>query len=178
MPLARYPSKRDLGLYYTIYLKLKNPMSSEEIANLLSLVLSIKIEPIRIKQRLDLLNSVEKDLSRNWQKNSSYQFFYWGSIVLYGVLVFRDSASKFEERKKDLALLLALGSNVRNVMFMVFVELFVSFVIVTNLMKEFNEKYGTTFIIATHDASIINKVNRVIKINNGKIIEDLKNIND
>lgn len=45
---------------------------------------------------------------------------------------------------------------------------------IINLMKEFNEKYTTTFIIATHDTSIINKVNRIVKINNGKIIEDSK----
>lgn len=45
---------------------------------------------------------------------------------------------------------------------------------IINLMKEFNEKYATTFIIATHDTSIINKVNRIIKISNGRIIEDSK----
>jgi len=45
---------------------------------------------------------------------------------------------------------------------------------IINLMKEFNEKYGTTFIIATHDISIISKVNRVVRMNNGRIIEDSK----
>lgn len=49
---------------------------------------------------------------------------------------------------------------------------------IINLMKDFNEKYSTTFIIATHDVSIINKVNRIVKINNGRIIEDLKKYSD
>jgi putative ABC transport system ATP-binding protein len=47
---------------------------------------------------------------------------------------------------------------------------------IINLMRKFNEKYNTTFIIATHDTSIINKVDRIIKIRDGKIIEDSKNI--
>lgn len=137
-------------LYYDIYLKLRKPVSNEEIAGLLSSVLSVKIDPIRVDQRLDMLNSARSEFLRNWQENSFYQFLYWGSIVLYGVLVFRDSISKFEERKRDLALLLALGLNVRSVIFMVFIELFVMFVIVTSvsiIMNILYYKYMIRFII-------------------------------
>jgi len=144
----RYFSEKPL--YDYIYLKLKKSMSSEEIANLLSSALSIKIEPIQVRQRLDMLNSISKDVLRNWQENSFYQLISWGSILLYGVLVFRDSVNKFEERKRDLALLLALGLGIKSVTFMIIVELFMIFALVTVISIFINiyyYKYIIKFII-------------------------------
>ncbi|MDS0525987.1 ABC transporter ATP-binding protein [Clostridium sp. SHJSY1] len=41
-----------------------------------------------------------------------------------------------------------------------------------NLMKKINETYNTTFIIITHDRRIAEKTDRIIEIQDGKIISD------
>ena len=46
---------------------------------------------------------------------------------------------------------------------------------IIGLFKEFNSKLGQTFIIVTHDLDIADQCNRVITIEDGKIIKDIKN---
>ena len=41
------------------------------------------------------------------------------------------------------------------------------------LMREINRKYGTTFLIITHDQHIAEKADRIIEIKDGKIILDI-----
>ena len=43
------------------------------------------------------------------------------------------------------------------------------------LLKESNKKYNQTIIIITHDASIAQEANRVITIEDGKIVSDVRN---
>ena len=45
------------------------------------------------------------------------------------------------------------------------------------LMQDINKKYGTTIIIVTHNPSIANMSNTVIKVNSGKIVEKYNNDN-
>lgn len=45
---------------------------------------------------------------------------------------------------------------------------------VYNLLREINKEFKTTFVIITHDNRIAEKADRVIKIQDGKIIEDIK----
>jgi len=40
------------------------------------------------------------------------------------------------------------------------------------IMRELNEKEGTTFIFSTHDQRLINKVNRLIHLEDGMIAEE------
>ena len=44
---------------------------------------------------------------------------------------------------------------------------------VYGLLRSINEKYGTTFIIITHDRHIAEKADRIIEIKNGKIYMDI-----
>ena len=46
---------------------------------------------------------------------------------------------------------------------------------VLGLLQEINKKYHTTMIIVTHNPSIANIANTVIKMNSGKIVEVIKN---
>jgi putative ABC transport system ATP-binding protein len=41
-----------------------------------------------------------------------------------------------------------------------------------NLMKDLNQKLGTTFIIVTHDPQVAKSTNRVLRIQDGQIISD------
>ncbi|PKM63294.1 MAG: lipoprotein-releasing system ATP-binding protein LolD [Firmicutes bacterium HGW-Firmicutes-21] len=43
-----------------------------------------------------------------------------------------------------------------------------------NLLRDINERYGTTFIIITHDRHIAEKADRIIEITDGKINLDIK----
>lgn len=43
-----------------------------------------------------------------------------------------------------------------------------------NLLRKINEKYGTTFIIITHDRHIAEKADRIIEITDGKINLDIR----
>lgn len=43
-----------------------------------------------------------------------------------------------------------------------------------NLLRDINEKFGTTFIIITHDRHIAEKADRIIEIKDGKINMDIK----
>jgi len=45
---------------------------------------------------------------------------------------------------------------------------------VYELLRKINEKYGTTFIIITHDRNIAEKADRIIEIKDGKIYMDIK----
>jgi putative ABC transport system ATP-binding protein len=42
---------------------------------------------------------------------------------------------------------------------------------IINLMKELNEKEGVTFLFSTHDQRLINEVKRVVRIDDGKIVQ-------
>lgn len=46
---------------------------------------------------------------------------------------------------------------------------------ILSLLENINNKYGTTIIIVTHNKAIKDMVNKVIKIKDGKIIEDYRN---
>jgi lipoprotein-releasing system ATP-binding protein len=43
-----------------------------------------------------------------------------------------------------------------------------------NLLREINQKLGTTFIIITHDRHIAEKADRIIEIKDGKIFMDVQ----
>lgn len=45
---------------------------------------------------------------------------------------------------------------------------------VYNLLREINEKFGTTFIVITHDRHIAEKADRIIEIADGKINLDIR----
>ena len=42
---------------------------------------------------------------------------------------------------------------------------------IIDLMKELNEKEGVTFLFSTHDQRLINEVKRVVRIDDGKILQ-------
>jgi putative ABC transport system ATP-binding protein len=42
---------------------------------------------------------------------------------------------------------------------------------IIDLMKEMNEKEGVTFLFSTHDQRLINEVKRVVRIDDGKIVQ-------
>jgi putative ABC transport system ATP-binding protein len=42
---------------------------------------------------------------------------------------------------------------------------------IIDLMKELNEKEGITFLFSTHDQRLINEVKRVVRIDDGKIVQ-------
>jgi lipoprotein-releasing system ATP-binding protein len=46
---------------------------------------------------------------------------------------------------------------------------------VYKLMREVNKKYGTTFLIVTHDRKIAERTDRIIEIKDGKVILDVQN---
>lgn len=48
---------------------------------------------------------------------------------------------------------------------------------IIDLMKELNEKNGTTFIFSTHDAKVMSHANAVIRLADGKIVERLSPAN-
>jgi putative ABC transport system ATP-binding protein len=41
---------------------------------------------------------------------------------------------------------------------------------IVNLFKKFNRDYGITFIFSTHDPRLIDKVDRVISLEDGKFL--------
>ncbi len=43
-----------------------------------------------------------------------------------------------------------------------------------DIMAEMNRKYKTTFIFATHDKRVMDKAHRIVTIDDGKIVEDVK----
>lgn len=43
---------------------------------------------------------------------------------------------------------------------------------IISLMRRLNEEDGTTFLFATHDKRLLDQVNRLVKIEDGKIVED------
>jgi putative ABC transport system ATP-binding protein len=43
---------------------------------------------------------------------------------------------------------------------------------IIDLMKELNEKEGVTFLFSTHDQRLINEVKRVVRIDDGKIVNN------
>lgn len=43
------------------------------------------------------------------------------------------------------------------------------------LMREVNKKYGTTFLIVTHDRKIAERTDRIIEVKDGKVILDIQN---
>lgn len=45
---------------------------------------------------------------------------------------------------------------------------------VFNLMRSLNKKYGTTFVIITHDRRIAEETDRIIEIEDGNIVNDIK----
>jgi len=45
---------------------------------------------------------------------------------------------------------------------------------IINLMGEINEKENTTFIFSTHDVKIMEQAKRLIKIEDGKIVDDIQ----
>ncbi len=46
---------------------------------------------------------------------------------------------------------------------------------IVNLMREMNEKDGVTFIFSTHDQMVMKYARRLVKLHDGRIVEDLKN---
>ena len=42
------------------------------------------------------------------------------------------------------------------------------------IFREINEKYGTTFLIVTHDRRIAEETDRIIEIKDGRIVVDIK----
>ena len=44
---------------------------------------------------------------------------------------------------------------------------------VFNLMRSLNKKYGTTFVIITHDRRIAEETDRIIEIKDGNIVNDI-----
>ena len=45
---------------------------------------------------------------------------------------------------------------------------------IIELLKKANKEYGQTIILVTHDESIAKEADRIITINDGKIVEDKK----
>ncbi len=45
--------------------------------------------------------------------------------------------------------------------------------IIYNLMREINQKIGTTFVVITHDRRIAEKADRIIEITDGRIVMDI-----
>jgi len=45
---------------------------------------------------------------------------------------------------------------------------------VFSLMRDLNKKYGTTFVIITHDRRIAEETDRIVEIRDGNIFNDIK----
>lgn len=42
------------------------------------------------------------------------------------------------------------------------------------MMKQFNEEDGVTFVFSTHDPRIMTRAKRLITLEDGKIVEDIR----
>ena len=42
------------------------------------------------------------------------------------------------------------------------------------VFREINEKYGTTFLIVTHDRRIAEETDRIVEIRDGRIVVDIR----
>jgi len=42
------------------------------------------------------------------------------------------------------------------------------------MFRDINERYGTTFIIVTHDRRIAEETDRIVEIRDGRIVVDIK----
>ena len=45
---------------------------------------------------------------------------------------------------------------------------------ICNIFREINQKYGTTFIVVTHDRRVAEQTDRIIEIKDGRIVADIK----
>ncbi|RAO95689.1 hypothetical protein Q502_10315 [Mesotoga sp. Brook.08.YT.4.2.5.2.] len=45
---------------------------------------------------------------------------------------------------------------------------------VFSLMRDLNKRYGTTFVIITHDRRIAEETDRIVEIRDGNIFNDIK----
>jgi len=45
---------------------------------------------------------------------------------------------------------------------------------ICNIFREINQKYGTTFIVVTHDRRVAEHTDRIIEIKDGRIVADIK----
>jgi lipoprotein-releasing system ATP-binding protein len=46
---------------------------------------------------------------------------------------------------------------------------------VYELFRKFNDKWGTTFIVVTHDQAIAQRTDRIIEIRDGRLLQDVRN---
>ena len=46
---------------------------------------------------------------------------------------------------------------------------------VCNNFREINQRFGTTFIVVTHDRAVAAKTDRIIEIKDGRIVQDIQN---
>ena len=45
---------------------------------------------------------------------------------------------------------------------------------IIELMREMNQEFGATFVFSTHDENLINNVRRIVRLEDGRIIEDTR----